>query len=315
MSHDCPNEGLINHIIIHSKTLPPDGSAPAQQQEVIPFHQAESDEQLIRLWLHGRSAHTQRAYQFDIKLFLAFVKKSLRSVVLADLQDYSDSLQAKGLAEGSRRRSLASVKSLFSFGSKLGFFRFNVAAALQVPPVRDTLSERILTDVEVRHMIHMENHPRNKLILKLLYISGVRVSELVSLKWKDIVERGEEIQISVFGKGAKTRQILLPEGISKDLLLFRQGSSDDSPLFRSRKQGGHLSTTQILRIVKKAAGRCGIDKPVSPHWLRHCHISHSLDNNCPIHLTQATCGHLSLQSTGRYLHARPSDSSSKYLSL
>ena len=68
----------------------------------------------------------------------------------------------------------------------------------------------------------------------------------------------------------------------------------------------------VWRIVRKAAKRAGIEKAVSCHWLRHAHASHALDRGAPIHLVQATLGHSSIQTTGRYLHARPTDSSSRY---
>lgn len=70
---------------------------------------------------------------------------------------------------------------------------------------------------------------------------------------------------------------------------------------------------QVWRIVRRAAKRAGIDKEVSCHWLRHAHASHALDRGAPIHLVQATLGHSSISTTGRYLHARPTESSSSYL--
>jgi integrase/recombinase XerD len=70
-----------------------------------------------------------------------------------------------------------------------------------------------------------------------------------------------------------------------------------------------------MRIVRSAARRVGIEANVSPHWLRHAHASHSLDRGAPIHLVQATLGHASVATTGRYLHARPQDSSARYLDL
>jgi hypothetical protein len=67
--------------------------------------------------------------------------------------------------------------------------------------------------------------------------------------------------------------------------------------------------------VRAAAARAGIALPVSPHWFRHAHASHALDRGAPIHLVQATLGHTSITTTGRYLHARPQDSSSRFLPL
>jgi site-specific recombinase XerD len=83
-------------------------------------------------------------------------------------------------------------------------------------------------------------------------------------------------------------------------------------VFRSAR-GGHLDASQVHRIVKAAAARAGLAPAVSAHWLRHAHASHALDRGAPIHLVQATLGHASVATTGRYLHARPQDSSSRYL--
>ena len=95
---------------------------------------------------------------------------------------------------------------------------------------------------------------------------------------------------------------------------LRGDAGDNDPVFKSRKKG-HLRAVQVWRIVGKAAVRAGITKAVSCHWLRHAHASHSLDRGAPISLVQATLGHSSVATTGKYLHARPSDSSSKYLPL
>jgi integrase/recombinase XerD len=83
-------------------------------------------------------------------------------------------------------------------------------------------------------------------------------------------------------------------------------------VFRPGK-GGHLTPVQVHRIVKQAAQRAGLSDRVSAHWLRHAHASHALDRGAPVSLVQATLGHASVATTGRYLHARPNDSSARYL--
>ena len=87
----------------------------------------------------------------------------------------------------------------------------------------------------------------------------------------------------------------------------------------SRKKSGRdsarLGEEQVWRIVRKAARRAGIELNVSPHWLRHAHGSHALDRGAPIHLVQATLGHASVATTGKYLHARPKESSSRFLAI
>jgi integrase/recombinase XerD len=152
-------------------------------------------------------------------------------------------------------------------------------------------------------------------MLFLLYAGGLRASELVSLRWRDLADReGGEGQLNVFGKGQKTRIILIPASAWCLIESLRGEVKDDDPVFRSRK-GGHLHISQLWRIVKKAAKRADVVKAVSTHWYRHAHASHALDHGAPIHLVQATLGHASVATTGKYLHARPSDSSGKYLPI
>jgi integrase/recombinase XerD len=209
---------------------------------------------------------------------------------------------------------LATVKSLFAFGHKLGYLPFDVARPLHLPASKDTLAERILDEGEVHKMLALEQHPRNHVLLLLLYAAGIRVSESCGLKWRDVQSRTEGGQINVFGKGGKTRVILLPASVWSKLVTLRGESGEDQPVFLSRKKG-HLRAVQVWRIVGKAAARAGIGKAVSCHWLRHAHASHALDRGAPISLVQATLGHSSVATTGKYLHARPTDSSSKYLPL
>lgn len=274
--------------------------------------QAESDEELINLWLHGRSPNTFEAYARDLERFLAFTAKPLRQVKLRDVQGYVGTLAH--LAPATRGRMVAVVKSLFTFGSKLGYFAFNVAAPIKTPAVKDALAERILSEEDTLRMLALETSRRNHALLRLLYGAGVRVSELCSLKWRDTQEAKDAGQATIFGKGDKTRAILLSPATWRELAALQGGDGDEGPVFRSRA-GGHLSRSQVLRIVRTAAHRADVNKNVSPHWLRHAHASHNLDRGTPIHLVQATLGHSSIAVTGRYLHARPSDSSARYLAV
>jgi len=114
----------------------------------------------------------------------------------------------------------------------------------------------------------------------------------------------------VFGKGGKTRAVLLKASVWQDLAALRP-ADPDAPVFRSRKGGGTLDPSQVHRIVKIAAKRAvwrGVGA-LAPHD----HVSRALDRGAPVHLVQATVGHASLATTSRYAHARPSDSSSRYL--
>ena len=275
----------------------------------------DADAQLIQLWVHGKSRHTRRYYQKDARRFLEFVGKPLVQVTLADIQAFSDSLEASNLERSSQGRILSAVKSLLAFGNRLGLLPVNVGAPLKTPSAKNTLAERILSEPEVQKMIFMELNPRNQAILRLLYAAGLRVSELCGLRWRDLQARGDAGgQINVYGKGGKTRVVLVPPTTWKDAIALKGNAKQNQPVFRSRK-GGHLDPSQIMRIVRAAAKRAGIEGNVSPHWLRHAHASHALDRGAPIHLVQATLGHASVATTGRYLHARPQDSSARYLGI
>jgi integrase/recombinase XerD len=315
MSNSCPKQRTINSIILHSeKTSQLDGSTPQSVETAIIPAQADNDQQLITLWLHGKSIHTQRYYKTDIERFFDFTQKLLGQTILKDLQDFADDLNSKELADSSKRRILSSVKSLFAFAHKLGYLPFDTSRPLILPNPKDTLAERILSEDEVHRIINNENIPRNKLILKTLFISGIRVSELCSLIWKDLQDRKDGGQMTVYGKGSKTRTLLIPEPLWTELKEYQGNSSEESSIFRGRKKSSKLHPTTILRIVKRAAKRAGIHKAVSPHWFRHSHASIASEK-APLHVIQQSLGHESIQTTARYLHVKPNDCSSKYLEL
>ncbi len=277
---------------------------------------ADNDARLIELWLHGRPATTQRAYRAESGRFLGHVSKRLHQMTLADLQGYSDALDAAGLQTATRRRMLAAVKSLFSFGHRLGYLPFDTAKPLRLPPLRDTLAERMIDESSLLRMIDLEPNARNAAMIALMYGAALRVSELVGLRWRDVQARpNSQGQITVLGKGAKTRTILLSASVFGRLSLLRAGANDDDAVFASRKGRGHLNTSHVLRITKHAAMRAGLSRRVRNHDLRHSHATHSLERGAPISLVQSTLGHSSIATTGRYLHARPTDSSGRYLTI
>lgn len=286
--------------------VPPSGLGPA--------HDGSQDQKLVELWLSLKtSGHTRRAYAKDAAGFLAFVQKPISWVTLTDLQSWAEHLGQGSLKPASQNRALTAVKSLLSFAQETGYLPFNVGAAVKLRPNRDALAQRILEESEVARLIEAAPEGRNRVLLKLLYVSGVRVSEVCGLKWCDALSRQEGGQITVFGKGGKTRTVLLKPKVWQQLQSLKGETKAVDPIFRSRKGGGALDVSQVRRIVYAAARKAGLEQKVSPHWMRHAHASHALDRSAPIHLVQATLGHASVSTTGRYLHARPTESSSFYL--
>ncbi|HUI78525.1 MAG TPA: tyrosine-type recombinase/integrase [Bryobacteraceae bacterium] len=284
----------------------PSGLGPAQD--------GSQDSRLVELWLAGKSSpHTRRAYAADAALFLRFIDKPLCRVTLADFEIWAAHLGQGSLKPASRNRSLTAVKSLLSFAQQTGYLAFNVGAAVKLLPNRDSLAQRILEESEVSRLIEAASWGRNRILLKLLYATGARVSELCGLKWADAIARKEGGQLTLFGKGGRTRTILLKPAVWELLVSLRRDGHPQDPIFPSRKGGTPLDPSQVRRIVYAAARRAGLEQKVSPHWMRHAHASHALDRKAPIHLVQATLGHASVSTTGRYLHARPTESSGFYL--
>jgi len=124
----------------------------------------------------------------------------------------------------------------------------------------------------VIRLIALEPAPRNHALLRLAYLAGLRISEICGLRWRDTKRRATGGQITVFGKGGKTRAVLLRASMWRELDTLRGAAVDDDPVFRSAK-GGALDPSQVHRVVKRAAARAGLPNTVSAHYLRHAHVS------------------------------------------
>jgi integrase/recombinase XerD len=275
--------------------------------------QASNDEDVVKLWLHGRPTNTQRAYQREVERFRSFVQKPFQKVTLSDVQGFSDSIV--DLRPSSVARALASIKSLMSFAHEIGYLQYNVGLPVRLPTVRNRRAERILTEEQVMRMLALTNNQRDHALLRLAYASALRISELASLSWRDLTERGDSGQVSVIAKGGKTHTVLLSVGTWVEITALRTAdSTNDSPVFVSKK-GTRLSKAQIHRVVVAASQRSEIPSKVSLHWLRHAHASHALDRGAPIHLVSQTLNHSNLATTSVYVHARPTESSGKFLGI
>lgn len=302
----------------------------ASEGSILPI--GVTDTALIDMWLHDLAESTKDAYATDIQQFLEHAGVPLQCVTLPHLHSYKDRLQAQGLEPATVARKLKAVKSLLTFAYKTGYTRFNVGAVLKVPKLKNELAERLLTEEQTFSIIHEErwHNPRNYLLLRLLYVTGARVSEICNLRWRDVQPRGETGQVTLFGKGGKTRFVLLRPEVYRLLIDFRDGATGAMFVFQSRggngrKKGNKLDTSQVYRIVEQAAIRAKValyeDKKgrtrsdVSPHWLRHAHATHAMENGATLALIRDTLGHESIETTSKYSHAHPDQSSAQYLKM
>ncbi|GAA6622621.1 tyrosine-type recombinase/integrase [Scytonema sp. NUACC26] len=176
-------------------------------------HLAPLDAQarLVEMWLYAKSENSEEAYRRIVTNFLAFVAKPIPEISLEDLYQYAGHLEELKLSPSSQKTYLSIVKSLLSFATKIGMTQVNAGAALTLKSPPDSLSKRILSETEIILLTHAEKNLRNRLILRLFYAIGIRVSELSRLKWEDLTPRGDSGQLEVVGgKGGKSRSEVEP---------------------------------------------------------------------------------------------------------
>lgn len=265
----------------------------------------ETDDHLVNLWLSGRPATTRRVYLAEATSFLDFLANGLRSATTADVLVYAESITG---ASATRARRISTLKSLLAFASKIGFTSTNLGTVLRVPKVPGHLHERLLDEGEVAEMIKEAGSGRDRLLVRLLYLSGLRISEAVGIRWIDLGPAG----ISVVGKGSRARTVAVPKELLVELRSLRLPSESETTRVFKTVIGRPLSVRQARRIVSTAALE-GIGRPASPHWLRHAHASIALEKGCPLHVLRDSLGHASLSTTSSYCGVRPGTGSGMYL--
>ena len=274
---------------------------------------AQTDQELLKVWLKSHadgSPHT---------VVLAAAGGDLRMAMVEDVQAALEAMRTKedgsAVKPATVNTYVAAVKSFLGFAHRVGFTRFNAAPLIKLKKAPRQIAQRILSEVEVAMLIRGGRLGRDRLMLEVAYFGGLRVSELVSLTWGQVIRRNNgEAQLEIVGKGGKTRQVLLPTEIASRLLASRGAAPALAPVFQSvRRPGSPLTDRAINYMLKDAALRAGVNPATSVHWLRHAHASHAIDNGAPITLVSATLGHADLKTTSVYAHARPGESSSRYL--
>jgi integrase/recombinase XerD len=265
-----------------------------------------SDERIVELWLRDRPANTRVAYERDYGRFRAFIgARSLRTVGLGDLSDFAATLTGSA---ATRRRTLSAIKALLTTGFKMGALRFNVGAALRLPKVVSRRAERRLEEIELfRLLTAVEKQPRDRAIIEALYGTGARVDELVQLKRQQLVADidGPGGYVTLYGKhGGRT--IRVGRRTWDALQFLADGKEHDARIIA-------ITDERIRQILTAAAAAAGLQKKLSPHWLRHAHGSHAHQRGAPAATIRDTLGHASLSTTDLYLSSAPTDGSSLYL--
>ena len=278
---------------------------------------ATTDSDLLAVWLTSHadgSRHTRRAYERIGRRFveaLAAAGSNLKRATVEDVQNALEAMRIK--ADGSMSSAatvntyVAAVKALLGFAHKVGFTRFNAAPLIKLRKAPRKTAQRLLSQVELHLLLRDARSRRDRLMLEVAYFGALRVSELAGLTWSQVIPRETgEAQLAIVGKGDKPRNILIPADLAAALRELRGDASASARVFP-------ITERRINYIVKSTAKRAGINLAVSAHWLRHAHASHAIDEGAPITLVSQTLGHADLKTTSVYAHARPNDSSSRYL--
>jgi site-specific recombinase XerD len=286
---------------------------------------ARTDRELLKVWLKSHrdgSPHTVRVYSRVGARFLDALASSgsdLRKATVEDVQVALEAMRTKENGSPVRPATVntyvAAVKSFLGFAHRVGFTRFNAAPLIKLKKAPRQVAQRIMGEIDVGMLIRAARPGRDRLMLETAYFGGLRVSELVSLTWGQVIRRDNgEAQLEIVGKGDKVRQVLIPVAIAKGLLASRGDAPSKATVFGSvRRSGQPLTERAVNYILKNAAARAGVNPAASVHWLRHAHASHAIDNGAPITLVSATLGHADLKTTSVYAHARPGESSGRYL--
>jgi integrase/recombinase XerD len=241
--------------------------------------------------LKAYSQRTLESYLFFLKPFLEKINNPL------EIQIYDVKLFLAELIDKYSNKSRSLAVSSLRFFFKYVVERPDIFVKLEVPKKEKKLPI-VLTPVEVKSLIDVTEHAKSKLILKMLYSSGLRVSELVNLTPKDL-DFSQNIGWVRKGKGSKDRLFKIAESLTKQLQKYLLKHPENKFVFSENEP---MSVRNIQLIVKTATQKAGITKKVSPHTLRHSFATALLDAGENLLVIQQLLGHENLETTKIYTH-------------
>jgi integrase/recombinase XerD len=244
----------------------------------------------MEMKIRGFSKRTIETYLYHNQKFINYIKKSPRSVNNMDVKLYLEFLVDKGLKNTSLAMTYNSLK--FYYYSILGR-RFFVN--IKRPKIEKTIPF-VLSKEEIYKLISVTTNPKHKLLIKMLYSSGLRVSECLKLRFKDI-DKG--IVFVKSGKGNKDRLSILAN-LSDEI----NAGNPNNYIFQGRN--GHLTIRSAQMILKKAAKRAKINKNVYPHCLRASFATHLIDQGEHLGDIKELLGHSNIRTTYGYIRPNPS---------
>jgi integrase/recombinase XerD len=248
------------------------------------------------LVIGGYSARTTKMYCLYTEEFLSKINKKIFEIKREDIIGFLAWKKETRLV-GNATLSLIHSALKFFF-EKL--FKNKIMDEISSPKRAKTLPA-VLTKAEVKALIKASKKKSKRLIIELLYSSGLRVSEATKLKIENLNLKERTARV-VGGKGNKDRTVILSKTWIKKFKKCLAKRKLKSPYVFAKKNGSPISTDSIERLVKKTAKKAGIEKKVTPHTLRHSHATHLLEAGENIRTIQELLGHSSLSTTQIYTH-------------
>lgn len=259
----------------------------------------------------GLSKNTIEAYGRDILSFIVFLKENgihtSSEIHSTHIVSFLSKMRLSEYASSSISRTLISIKVFCRFLKREGLSLNDAAFYLESPKIWQLIPE-VMSYEEVENLLSAPNLEdpsgiRDKAIIEVIYACGLRVSEVCKLKINDV----DDIHVKVMGKGNKERVVpigrpalkALDHYLSSERILWEDEKQQS--LFLNKK-GKPLDRIWIWKMIKEYAKKAGIQKPISPHTLRHSFATHLLDNGADLRIIQEMLGHASISSTDRYTH-------------
>lgn len=240
------------------------------------------------------SENTIKNYVSQVSLFLTYFDKAVtKPSEINERQIKEWILQAK--TTNTRKHRLSALKLFYSLTGKqpLKFKNIEYPRAEKKLPI-------VLSQEEIQRMFNACHNLKHKVILALIYSTGIRVSELINLKWEHI-DRSRGIINILCAKGKKDRQVMLPVNIVPLLIqYYRQDKPKEYVL--NGQFDLQYNQTSVLQVIKSLAQKAGIKKHVYTHLIRHCSFTHMVEAGTDINLIQRLAGHNSPKTTAIYTH-------------
>ena len=256
------------------------------------------------------SEHTIKSYTTDLKQFTSFLSSEfqiideIHEISFQIIRTWIASLLEKGINPRSVNRKISTLKTYFKFLIREGELIENPMMKVVAPKSKKRLPVFIEEDqiASLLNEVQFEEGfvgQRNKLIIELFYVTGIRLSELINIKISDVDFNNQSIK--VLGKRNKERIIPLSSNVINDLNLFIKSNKQNKYLF-TNLEGDKLYNKLVYRLVNKYIGEISSVNKKSPHILRHTFATHMLNNGADINAIKELLGHANLSATQVYTH-------------